>query len=106
MDKVIPSRLRENVFIYLDDLLICTHDFESHISILKKVARYLSDANLTINVEKSRFCQKKIRYLGYIVGQGTLRTDQSKVEAIAKFPLQHAGALNSFGNNATNISIV
>lgn len=38
-------------------------------------------------MEKSRFCQRHIKYLGYIVGQGTLRTDKSKVDAIANFPL-------------------
>jgi len=37
MDKVIPSKLREKVFVYLDDLLIVTPDFERHLSILKEV---------------------------------------------------------------------
>lgn len=87
MDKVIPSRIRENVFIYLDDLLICSSDFKTHIELLGEVAKCLRAANLTINVEKSRFCQKEIKYLGYIVGQGCLKTDRSKVEAIEKFPL-------------------
>lgn len=87
MDKVIPSRLRENVFIYLDDLLVCTPDLRSHINVLKEVAKCLRNAGLTINVEKSRFCQKEIKYLGYIVGQGTLRTNQERVEAIQNFPL-------------------
>ena len=35
MDKTIPSRLRENVFIYLDDLLVCSNTFEEHLDILK-----------------------------------------------------------------------
>lgn len=87
MDKVIPSRLRESVFIYLDDLLVCTSDFKSHIQILEEVANCLANAGLTINVEKSRFCQKEIKYLGYIVGQGCLRTDPNKVEAVVNFPL-------------------
>jgi len=39
MDKVIPSKLREKVFVYLDDLLIVTPDFESHLSILKEVGK-------------------------------------------------------------------
>lgn len=87
MDKVIPSRLRENVFVYLDDLLVCTSDFRTHVDILEEVSRCLGAARLTINVEKSRFCQKEIRYLGYIVGQGCLKTDKSKIEAIESFPL-------------------
>lgn len=87
MDKVIPSRLRENVFIYLDDLLICSSDFEGHVSLLSKVASCLKGAKLTINVSKSKFCQKEIKYLGYIVGNGCLKVDPSKVESINNFPL-------------------
>lgn len=85
MDKVIPSRLRENVFIYLDDLLICSSDFDSHIALLKDVANCLKSAKLTINVGKSKFCQREIRYLGYIVGNGTLKVDPEKVESIKNF---------------------
>ena len=36
---------------------------------------------------KSKFCQSEIKYLGYIVGQGCLKVDHSKVSAIVDFPL-------------------
>lgn len=42
---------------------------------------------MTINVEKSRFCQKEIKYLGYIVAQGCLRTNKERVDAVTNFPL-------------------
>ena len=38
MDKVIPQRLRTNVLIYFDDLLIIAPDFDMHVRILKEVA--------------------------------------------------------------------
>lgn len=87
MDKVIPSRLRENVFIYLDDLLVCSSDFNTHIQLLSEVASCLKKAKLTINIAKSKFCQKQIRYLGYIVGNGCLKVDPEKVETIKTFPV-------------------
>uniref|UniRef100_W8AS19 RNA-directed DNA polymerase n=1 Tax=Ceratitis capitata TaxID=7213 RepID=W8AS19_CERCA len=86
MDKVIPASLRENVFVYLDDLLVCSVDFPSHICLLEKVARCLRDAKLTINVEKSKFCYREVRYLGYVVGDGCIRTDENKVIAVRDFP--------------------
>lgn len=52
MDKVIPSHLKENVFIYLDDLLIISWEFEEHLKLLKEVAEYLKRANLTIGLNK------------------------------------------------------
>lgn len=48
MDKVIPGRLKSNVFVYLDDLLIIANDFEYHLKLLKEVAECLQKANLTI----------------------------------------------------------
>lgn len=87
MDKVIPSRFRENVFIYLDDLLVCSPDFESHMKLLSEVAECLKRAKLTINVNKSKFCQKEIKYLGYIVGNGCLKVDSDKVKSIKEFPI-------------------
>ncbi|XP_037929486.1 uncharacterized protein LOC119663972 [Teleopsis dalmanni] len=86
MDKVIPAALRERVFVYLDDLLVCSSDFETHMMLLKKVADCLSKANLTINVQKSKFCHIEVKYLGYIVGNGIIKTDPAKVEAMNMFP--------------------
>lgn len=87
MDKVIPHELKESVFVYLDDLLIVSPDFSSHFETLKIVAKRLRDAGLTINMSKSNFCFRQVNYLGYIVGEGCLKTDPSKTSAIVSFPI-------------------
>jgi len=38
MNKVIPAALRENVFVYLDDLLVCSPTFGAHIDMLSQVS--------------------------------------------------------------------
>lgn len=86
MHRVIPYQLHDKVFVYLDDLLITTASFEEHIYILKVVASLLRKANLTINVEKSKFNMKEVEYLGYVVGGGALRVNSAKVEAITQYP--------------------
>ena len=87
MDRVVPSKFRENVFIYLDDLLVCSPSFEKHMKLLLAVAKCLKDSGLTINVGKSKFCQKEIKYLGYRIGHGCLMVDPDKVLAITAFPM-------------------
>ena len=59
-------------------------DFNTHCEILSIVGKRLTDARLTINLDKSKFCFKELRYLGYIVGGGTLRTDPTKIKAILR----------------------
>lgn len=87
MDKVIPEELKDHVFVYMDDLLIVTPDFATHLDYLDKVAVALKRAGLTINVSKSRFCFKELKYLGFIVADGTLKTDPDKVNAVLNFPV-------------------
>lgn len=86
MDQVIPHRLRHQVFVYLDDLLVVSADFRTHIDLLSQVAAHLSHAGLTINVEKSKFCLREVKYLGFIVGDGCIRVDPDKVAAIKNYP--------------------
>lgn len=86
MDEVIPVECRSNVFVYLDDLLIVSADLKHHFELLKMVACRLKYANLTINLDKSKFCYKELRYLGYIVANGQLKPDPEKISAIMKFP--------------------
>lgn len=87
MDKVIPQELKETVFVYLDDLLVVSIDFKSHIETLEKVATCLKQAGLTINIKKSSFCFKEVNYLGFVVGDGCLKTDPEKTSSILKFPV-------------------
>lgn len=87
MDKVMTPELKLNVFPYVDDLLVISRTFDEHIKILMQLASRLSVANLTINVEKSKFCYKELKFLGYVVSNGCLKTDKDKVAAIRDFPV-------------------
>lgn len=87
MDKVLPAELRQFVFVYIDDLLVVSKCFETHVDRLRAVAKCLREANLTINMAKSKFCMTEIRYLGHIVGNGCIKPDPGKVEAITNFPI-------------------
>lgn len=85
MDRVITSQVKDEVFVYLDDLFIITETFEKHMSVLSQVAFALRNAGLTINAQKSKFCIKEVNYLGYVVGNGTLKTDPDKVSAVTNY---------------------
>lgn len=54
-DRVFGPELFPYVVVYLDDLLICTPDFESHCKMLGEVFRRLKEAGLRVNEEKCEF---------------------------------------------------
>lgn len=49
---------------------------------LEVVGNRLTCAGLSINMAKSKFCYKELKYLGYIVGADKLKPDPGKIEAI------------------------
>lgn len=87
MDIVIPYQLKSHVLVYLDDLLVLSSSFEEHLIHLTVVATQLRKAGLTINVQKSQFCLRKVDYLGFIVGEGTLQVNPGKILAVEEFPV-------------------
>lgn len=86
MDHLFGPELEPNIFVYLDDIIICSKDFEEHLRLLKVVLEKLKEANLTVNFEKCEFCRSSLKYLGFVVDRDGLRTDPSKVEAMVNFP--------------------
>lgn len=67
------------------------------IEVLREIALQIKRAGLTINVGKSHFCMQRVRYLGYIIGDGGIRTDPEKIVAIKQFPVpKNLKSLRSF----------
>lgn len=73
------------VFCYIDDIVICSDDFNTHLVLLNRVLEKLKMANLTINMEKCKFFRRSLKYLGYVVDEHGLRTDPEKVASILEF---------------------
>jgi RNase H-like domain found in reverse transcriptase/Reverse transcriptase (RNA-dependent DNA polymerase)/Integrase zinc binding domain/Integrase core domain len=84
MDRLF--RHREDVFVYLDDVVIATPTFAKHIEVLNEVFEKLRDSGLTVNYEKCQFCLPRMSFLGYEVDEKGLHTSAKKVEAIMNFP--------------------
>lgn len=49
------------------------------------VADFSRNSNLTTNISKNRLCSKEMKYFGFIVGAGHLKTYLQKVEAMSSF---------------------
>lgn len=82
-----------NMLAYLDDLLLFSSTFESHLSDLKDVFQRMREYNITVNKEKCRFFCSSIKYLGHIITPEGLKPDPDKTKAILERPppknLQH-----------------
>ena len=72
---------------YLDHLIICSSTWEDHMSHLHIIFERFRNAGLTIKVHKCQFGMATCIYLGHVVGGGSLRPEQVKVEATRSMPV-------------------
>ena len=86
MARVIGHDLEPWVYVYLDDTIIISNSLEEHLRLIRIVAERLTQAGLTINLAKSKFCQTKIKYLGYVLSEQGLSMDASKIQPILDYP--------------------
>ncbi|KAG6461363.1 hypothetical protein O3G_MSEX012580 [Manduca sexta] len=78
------------VFVFLDDIIVVSPNFDHHMAMLLRVYNKLKSANLTINFTKSKFFRTELKYLGYVVNSNGLQVDPGKVDVILNFPVQSA----------------
>lgn len=75
-----------NVFVYLDDILVASHDKRQHLEDLATLFQRLKDHGLVINPNKCIFGASSLNFLGHKVDQHGAVPLPAKVEAIRNFP--------------------
>lgn len=67
---------------YLDDIIVYSDNWEVHMKHLKFVLDCLQSAGLTINPAKCAFAKSETEYLGYVIGNGVVKPQVKKIEAL------------------------
>ena len=97
MEKCMGDINLKEVLVFLDDLIIFSETFEEHETRLLHVLHRLKEYGLKLSVEKCKFFQTSVKYLGHIVSQHGVETDPQKIEALKTWPRpQNLKELRSF----------
>ena len=80
LGKVLAQCL-ECALNYLDDIMVFSETWESHLRHLKEVFKQLKDADLKIKCSKCEFFKSKVHYLGYLLGTDSVQPLPEKVPA-------------------------
>lgn len=84
LDKIFGD-LMPKVYHYVDDFIILSATFEEHVELLRKVAKRLCEANLSISREKSSFCYKRVTFLGYVLTDRGLEANPERIQPILDY---------------------
>ena len=82
MDTVLAGLKWRTCIVYLDDVLVFSSDFDSHLKNLEAVFQRFQEHGLKLNVSKCNFAQQELRYLGYVITPNGILPDPEKVSAV------------------------
>ena len=81
LEKVL-AQYSQYTLNYLDDIMVFSKTWESHLNHLEEVFKWLQDADLKIKHSKCEVFKGKVHYLGYLVGTDGVQLLLEKVAAI------------------------
>lgn len=82
VESMFNSESEPEIFVYVDDFIICTETFERHIELLQLMAKKLKELGLAISIKKSKFCMKRLKFLGHEISEQGISIDTSRIQAI------------------------
>ena len=82
MDAVLAGLLWTTCLCYLDDIIIFSKDFDSHLNRMEEVLERLQEANMRVKLSKCELFRNSVKYLGHVVSSEGIRQDPAKIEAV------------------------
>ena len=71
--------------VYIDDIVVFSDDWPSHLEHLNRVFDCFKHAKLTAKPSKCSFGKTKLQYLGHIIGSGQVAVPEHRVTALAQY---------------------
>ncbi|KAG8492234.1 hypothetical protein CXB51_009908 [Gossypium anomalum] len=97
MNRIFRPYLDQFVVVFIDDILIYSHNESEHAEHLKIVLQTLRDKQLYAKFSKCKFWLREVSFLGHIVSASGIRVDPSKISAIMDWkPLRNVSEVRRF----------
>ena len=85
MSQVMRGLHWKRCLVYIDDILVFGHDFESALQSLELVLIRVAEYGLQLKSTKCNLFRSSVPFLGHIVGRAGLECDPTKVSAVANW---------------------
>lgn len=87
MERAMGDINLRDCLIYLDDIIIFSDTFESHLDRLDAVFQRIHQQNLKLKAPKCEFFKSEVTYLGHVVSEDGVGTDPEKINVLQEWPV-------------------
>lgn len=88
MDRILTGMQGTEIFVYLDDIVLCASSLREHEIKFEKLAARLREANLKLHTDKCEFLRTEVlTYLGHVISENGVYPDPEKIKAVQNFPV-------------------
>ncbi|MBW0566662.1 hypothetical protein O181_106377, partial [Austropuccinia psidii MF-1] len=88
MNTIFPEELSEGwLIIYIDDIIILSETWDSHLSRLERVLQKIVHVNMKISLKKCHFAYSELKAVGNVVSGLPLGIDKNKVAEVLLKPM-------------------
>ena len=87
LQHILGPLLYSGAINYMDDIIIYSDTFESHLRLLADVLHRLQEHNVKLKLSKCSFARTSVAYLGHIIEHNSVKPSTDKVQAIRDFPV-------------------
>lgn len=104
----------KKVLVYLDDILVMATTVKEHNEIMREVLKRLALNKLVVRFDKCKFGMNHIKFLGSIIGAGSICADPKKIQAVQDWPIPTTvtelrgflGLANYFRRHIPNYAVI
>ena len=86
MELALAGLQWKTCLVYLDDVLVFSRDFDTHISRLSEVLDRIRKARLKLKPKKCHFLKEEVLFLGHVVSGNGIYPNPEKIERILQWP--------------------
>lgn len=87
MQWCLGNLVNDSLLIYLDDVVVFSPDFSSHLHHLEEVFQCLHNHGLKLQPAKCHLFQCRVTYLGHVISEQGVATDPVKTSAVRDWPI-------------------
>jgi hypothetical protein len=81
--QMILEPIRDFCFAFVDDMTVCSNEWEQHLSQLRMYLTEIRRSGLTLSLKKCSFAQSEVRFVGHVIGSGRHRPDEMKLATVS-----------------------